>query len=289
MKCFYHNADFDGICSVAIILDAYPKCELIGVNYGDTLDIKALDIRAVQPGEKVFVVDFCFEVAEMIGLNIKADLVWIDHHISSMSKMSDYTDTAIIAGIREVGMGACALVWRFINEPLSMPYSVQLLAEYDVWNHSDVNTLPFQYGMRELDDSSVTSPIWTELFKISMCEFAIHNICETGKIIIRYESKQNKIYAKSMSFEFLLEDLRVLAINKACANSRLFDSVFDPAKHDLMMLFDVKPDQVSHSLYSLPEGPDVSKIAEIYGGGGHRNAAGFTLSMSLYDILYNVF
>jgi oligoribonuclease NrnB/cAMP/cGMP phosphodiesterase (DHH superfamily) len=30
------------------------------------------------------------------------------------------------------------------------------------------------------------------------------------------------------------------------------------------------------SLRSVSDGPDVSEIAKIYGGGGHRNAAGFT-------------
>ena len=35
------------------------------------------------------------------------------------------------------------------------------------------------------------------------------------------------------------------------------------------------PDGRVYSLRSSDEGEDVSAIAEVYGGGGHRNAAGF--------------
>lgn len=34
MKCFYHSSDLDGHCSGVIIKQKYPKCEMIGINYG---------------------------------------------------------------------------------------------------------------------------------------------------------------------------------------------------------------------------------------------------------------
>ena len=33
--CFYHRADYDGVCSAAIVKKFVPDCELYGIDYGD--------------------------------------------------------------------------------------------------------------------------------------------------------------------------------------------------------------------------------------------------------------
>lgn len=38
--CFYHNADFDGLCSAAIVYRNVPGVELVGINYGDVFDFE---------------------------------------------------------------------------------------------------------------------------------------------------------------------------------------------------------------------------------------------------------
>jgi hypothetical protein len=53
MKWFYHSADLDGHCSGAIIKQKYPDCEMIGINYGETIDYSR-----IETGETVFMVDF---------------------------------------------------------------------------------------------------------------------------------------------------------------------------------------------------------------------------------------
>jgi nanoRNase/pAp phosphatase (c-di-AMP/oligoRNAs hydrolase) len=51
------------------------------------------------------------------------------------------------------------------------------------------------------------------------------------------------------------------------------------------------PEYRTFSLRSTDTGPDVAKIAESYGGGGHRNASGFRVShkdtMTLEAMLYD--
>ena len=76
MKCFYHSADLDGHCSGAIVKLKYPDCEMIGINYGDIIDI-----NNIHQDEEVFMVDFCLQPFDgMLELNKKAKLYWIDHH-----------------------------------------------------------------------------------------------------------------------------------------------------------------------------------------------------------------
>lgn len=123
MKCFYHSADLDGHCSGAIVKLAHPECEMIPINYGQEFPWDTIIL-----GETVFMVDFSLPAGDMKALNLNSDLRWIDHHKSAIEALS-----GLYKGIREIGLGACELVWRycFPNDPV--PYAVHLLSVYDVW------------------------------------------------------------------------------------------------------------------------------------------------------------
>lgn len=265
MKCFYHKSDLDGHCSGAIVKQKHPECEMIGVDYNDTLDI-----ASIGDGEMVFVVDFSFSVEEMATLDVKAQLFWIDHHKSAIEKMADYP--RVISGLREIGKAGCELTWEWFYPGSVLPEAVRLLGRYDVWDHQDERTLPFQYGMREKPNTHPESQIWWELFNR---DTGVNSTFVIGEIILSYIENDNARYAEVMAYEAEFEGLRAIVINKANANSQLFDSVYDPKKHDIMIVFGVKPREYKYSLYSLKENVDVSEIAEKYGGGGHAGAAGF--------------
>ena len=80
MKCFYHSTDLDGRCSGALIKWRHPECELIGIDYG-----QAFPWHLVDSGECVWMVDFCLQPHEdMIRLARKCDLIWINHHKTSI-------------------------------------------------------------------------------------------------------------------------------------------------------------------------------------------------------------
>lgn len=267
MKCFYHKSDLDGHCSGAIVKKKHPECEMIGVNYNDKLDIDS-----ISDGETVFVVDFSFSVEEMTALDIKAQLFWIDHHKSAIEKMADYP--RVISGFREIGKAGCELTWDYLFPAGGLPEAIWLLGRYDVWDHSDPRTLPFQYGMRQHHDTRPESDVWGSY----LTEHSALTVAETkatGEIILSYQNAQNTMYAKGMSYEAEFEGHRAIIINRAYSNSQLFDSVYDSEKHDIMIVFGVKPNEYKYSLYSVKPEIDVSELAKKYGGGGHKGAAGF--------------
>ena len=267
MKCFYHKSDLDGHCSGAIVKKRYPECEMIGVDYNDTLDIDS-----ISEGEMVFVVDFSFSVAEMAALDIKAQLYWIDHHKSAIEKMADYPRK--IAGHTEIGKAGCELTWEYFYADDPMPLAVRLLGRYDVWKHEeDERILPFQYGIRSYEDTLPESSIWSGFFEGE--ELLLNETLSHGETILAYQNTQNAVYAKGMAYEAEFEGHRAIIINRAYGNSQLFDSVYDPEKHDIMIVFGVKPKEFKYSLYSVKPEIDVSEIAKKYGGGGHAGAAGF--------------
>lgn len=264
MKCYFHSSDADGHCSGAIVKFKFPECDLVPINYGEEFPWNDIVL-----GETVFMVDFSLSANDMMALNQRANLVWIDHHKSSMESVDPS-----IPGIREIGLGACALVWRYLFPDKEIPYSVQLLAEYDVWNHTNPNTLPFQYGIR-VEDTLPDSAIWLDLF--SMYSDAVtETILKNGSTILRYQTQSNEMYAAGASFETELNGFKCLAQNKMYSDSQAFDSVFNADKHEIMLMFGWRHGQWACSLYSLEDGPDVSAIAVEFGGGGHAHAAGFS-------------
>lgn len=267
MKCFYHNADLDGRCSGAIVKLVYPECELIGINYGD-----AFPWEVIEPCELVYMVDFCLQPFEdMIRLNETCDLIWIDHHKTSVEELSK--SGMEFRGLQEIGKAGCELTWEYLqNAGLGdMPPAVFLLGRYDVWDHHNhPGSLEFQYGMRQFD----AKPNHTEFWK-SILYGNISNILDIGKQLLAYEERQNEMYVKSCAFEVELDGLRCIAVNKGLTSSLLFKSVYDPEKHDAMLSFCRKPDKWTVSIYATKPEVDASAICKARGGGGHKGAAGF--------------
>ena len=262
MKCFFHSADLDGHCSGAIVLDKYPDCEMFGINYGDPFPWDS-----IEPGEVVFMVDFSLQpFTDMLRLYSACCLVWIDHHKTALAARD--AAGVLFAGIQEDGIGACALTWRHLHQS-RIPYGVQLLAEYDVWKHDDANCLPFQYGMR-LEISLPGSAVWPRVFGTELADIILR-----GETVLAYERKQSEAYAQSCAFETSLMGLRCVAMNRMLTNSKAFDAVVDPDRHDAMLTFGYRKGRWTCSLYSAREDVDVSAVALQLGGGGHKAAAGF--------------
>jgi nanoRNase/pAp phosphatase (c-di-AMP/oligoRNAs hydrolase) len=93
----------------------------------------------------------------------------------------------------------------------------------------------------------------------------------------KYQNKQDNLYAKLFSFEVSLDGYRAIVINKGMASSFLFDSVYDPSLHDLMIAFCRTENGWKLTFFSTKNDIDCSEIAKKYGGGGHKGSAGATL------------
>lgn len=274
MKCFYHSADLDGHCSGAIVKTAFPECELIGINYGDSVDIDSID-----DGEIVYMVDFCLQPFDgMIELNKKAKLHWIDHHAKGSIDEAHLRGFVASGGqLLEVGRAGCELAWEYIFPDKKQPRCIFLLGRYDVWDHNaDHDVLPFQYGMRNNKDTSPGNmALWS---RVLGSNFETSEIAKKGQMILDYEQNQNAKFCSAYAFETTFNGMSAICANRGFTNSKLFDSVYDPNKHHLMITFcrlKLPKKQWTVSLYSTRQDVDCGEIAKHLGGGGHKGAAGF--------------
>jgi len=276
--CFYHRADNDGRCSAAIVLKAYGgNVELVGYNYGDEFPFDKVE------GRDVIMVDCSLQpFDEMVKLKrLAASLEWIDHHASAIDEANALGFEC--DGVQFVGKAGCELAWtHYFGAP--MPMGVKLLGRYDVWDHKDPKVLPFQYGM-QLEDTAPESKVWENIVFNDDWRHQVERVIDRGKIVIAYTTQRDEAMAKSRSFETKFGKLRAICCNVGQQNSQLFDSVWDPKRHDIKVTFQRTPEKEwTVSLYSPKAEVDCGALAKKNGGGGHRGAAGFQCKSLPFEV-----
>lgn len=292
--CIYHSADLDGKCSAAIVRRAFEgEVELFGWNYGDP--VPALY------GRDVIMVDVSFQPFERMIEATKqvSSLLWIDHHKSAIEEaeaagfgnMTTQNGQQVF-GVWETGRAACELAWEWFfgtlqhtRPALRIPKAVRLLGRYDVWDHTDPETLPFQYGCRRGKwNADPAEAFWGYLLGRDGGQY-VHPIISEGKLLLSYQEEQNEKMIKARGFVTEVGAMRVVACNTGLTNSQLFDSVWDPEKYDAMMTFQWTPKGFwTVSLYSTKDNVDVGKFAKHRGGGGHKGAAGFQCRLLPFEL-----
>lgn len=280
VTCVYHDVDFDGKCSAAIIKRSIANCQLIGMDYG-----REFPWDKIPAGTVVYMVDFSLPIKDMVTLATSNKLYWIDHHITAiqeanrwdLDQLLEYRNTC-------VDKAACELVWEHVNGSSFCPKGVSLLGRYDVWDHSfDEDVLPYQMGLRTHSNTGPDSYIWNKIFTNDLNFY--EKTVNAGNYILKYEIEKNKIIAQGCKIEGTLSDkYNTVALNISLASSKVFDAVWDSSKYELMMAFVFYDNQYRVSLYSDSDSLNVGEIAKSFGGGGHKNAAGFVI-----DDIFKVF
>lgn len=281
--CFYHSADFDGLCSGAIVKRFAPDVELVGYDYDQDFPWEKV------AGREVYMVDVSLPPADMQRICDDAkSFTWIDHHPRAITSVLDAEVGPMLTNCRVEDypgrkISACELTWEWFAPDVAgeypdpkLPLAVHLLGRYDVWDHEgEPRAMPFQYGARAKILGGVDDLQWSELLDPDMDRLT-HDILEAGYQLWHYQQSEDAKVARACCFDAELDGLKILACNRGLTNSSLFDTVWDPEKYHAMSPFYLnKRGQWKVSLYTTREDVDCSEIAKRYGGGGHQKAAGF--------------
>jgi len=274
---YYHLQDLDGECS-AMIAEKYMKksglqYELRPHNY----DLK-LNLDGVSKEDELYFLDVVSQpYTEMQKLLDDGWNVTICDHHASFLNTQIHTKAK---GKCSTKFSGCELTWQFFFPQDPTPETVKYLGRYDIWDKSDLNLweniyLPFQYGLRTYDTKPlVNKKIWENVFNADK-EF-VFDVVEKGKSILSYTKKANAESAEVNSFEAKLSgyDYNFICMNSTHRYSAALEAVYDPAKHDGMIVFSYGPKGWGGSIYTTKD-IDMSLIATALGGGGHKQACGF--------------
>lgn len=290
----YHHIDADGYFSAHTVNtyavpDEHPK-EFIGVDYGTKINFSA-----IKKDELVYIVDFSFEIEDMNKLlEITQNVVWIDHHITSISKYNDFP--VQIKGLRIDGIAACELCYIYLVQMTnggteyelefkkemqnSVPMYIRYVGDRDVWKYEfGDSTVLFNLGLNILDIRPTSEDLNKFVHSESPYEL-IDKVISAGHAIKNYRDKKDSSYVKSFAFDCKVkgfEQYKVLACNRGYSGSEMFNSITsrEDTDYDVLLSFAFDGKEYKCSVYRVNPKTDVSEIALYYEGGGHKGAAGF--------------
>lgn len=286
MKIFYHN-DLDGKCAAFWVMCSTDtqdeRIDLYEINYGMNFPIED-----IEENEEVYIVDYSIMPTEMEELlKITKNVTWIDHHISAIKRYEDFQYA--IRGIRYDGIAGCMLAYCYLNHMTDLgkgeikpfnkemityaPYFTKLIADYDMFTfeYGD-NTRKFQIGFNALHKGNPNDEIWSDLLIDDRKRLVLHNILESGTTMLKYRDSLAESYCDNVGYSMEFEGYKCFVINVPMAGSDWFKSV-NADDYDILISFSYNGYEWNYSLRS--EKIDVSQVAMKYGGGGHKDAAGF--------------
>lgn len=271
----------------------------------------------------IYIVDLSVDEL-MAQLELRDRIVWIDHHKSAIEKWDKPTfgrpendggpkyAQRPFDGIRIDGVAACRLCWAwftwgklpngvlpskqdylppltksvFVDREIKEPELIRLAGEYDIWDNRDPNAKALQFGLRALSEEALQVLIESEFAGYGATPLIA--ALSIGYSIKSYCDKQNDEYSAAYARTLQWEGLTFCALNLGQrGNSDLLRGGLKP-EHQAGFAWRHTGDAVMVSLYHVPghEHRDLSEIAKKYGGGGHRGACGFRISLrQLADIL----
>lgn len=274
--CLYHASDLDGQCSGAIYDRAHrgQAYTLWPIDYGDPIRWDVVD------SADVTLIDFSFQPWSEFERLLKCakSVTWIDHHRSAIKEhfesvlKESWCPTTMVLDEKKA---ACELAWEHYFPTKTMPEAVRLLGRYDVWDHSDPRTMPFQYGLRIYGLDPVNGKdrhLW-ETFLSPDFRPARH--IDYGNVIMVYQKKQDAAAVANTWFPVDWEGLLWQACNRLGRGSTFFNSVWDAKTYHGMLSFSWDGHVWNIGLYSDRDDVDCGAIAKRHGGGGHPGSAGF--------------
>ena len=310
--CIYHGVDMDGWCSAELVNEycaakGWGGVHFVGMNYQITDPWMYELYQAMPVLRRVFIVDYHIEPKEVFALLKKGiEVFWYDHHTTAIDKYAPYmhdlhqydtfhclTSTAISAAALTL-QSLVALSSKDLYESLLVHYPnvfdvVRLVSTWDTWNKSDPETFERAKCLNSGLFERVHPPFGV-FHKMIVDKTLMERVIEDGRIIIRAKDAENARICESNAGILVWHDMKFLVMN-GYGNSSLFDAYEYPdVDAALVWHFSGKTGMYKVSMYSLPCSPvniDVASVATLYGGGGHKGAAGFSISelpFSLKDI-----
>jgi uncharacterized protein len=206
-----------------------------------------------------------------------AQVVIVDHHITALDRLT--ADTGFVNDLESEGHvlhfdmshSGAVLAWQHFRPNDEVPDLLRYVEDQDLWNWVLPNSDAINAAIASYPRDWET---WTRL-----ASEPIERLAEQGVPILRanrIEIERRVDHARPAA----IGTRRVEAVNASNNRSQIGHELAKRAAfgEPWGLVYRVEGTEVYATLYSIGD-HDVSKIAVEFGGGGHRNAAGFHVSL----------
>ena len=306
----YHADCADGFGAAWAVRKKLPAAKMVPAKYQET----TLASIGMEPGDHLFVVDFSFDPQETMdlaatGVNVRV----LDHHKSAMEKWEklvtleqsqfitgavEFAGASLQVVYSELNSGA-VLAWKAFHREVAVPPILQLVQDRDLWKfkipmskelNRAISTVIGDFKDFEEMHEALLDPDMGLAMAIAGRAMLAADI-QTMRSCIKTTYKEVTIsedfgctgnYSEAESEKTLTVGIVMCPaiLASEMGNLLLNERNIDIAHMDYI-------DQMATTLVSLrskPGGPDVSVLAGKYGGGGHKNAAGYRINRSEFAV-----
>jgi len=268
----YHAGCWDGYCAAWLFRKAFPDCERIAIQYGQD--------RPYVGDRDVVVVDFSWPRDVLLEMNKEANsLVVLDHHKSAEAELNGL----YFCTFADDKSGA-RLAWEYLSSSIApswcsfidnyastgVPWLVNYIEDRDLWRFALPNSREINAALRTYP---LKDEVWDEIYNRGLTEW--RTLIAEGTAIRRSELQLVEQHVRH-AVETELDGHTVKIVNATCLVSEIAGELAKDRPFGVVW-FETKNGDRIYSLRSTKSGIDVSELAKKFGGGGHKNAAGFTI------------
>jgi hypothetical protein len=271
--CYYHAGCPDGFGAAWAVWRAWgPAGYYVSRGHSDDLDPFAHE------GDEVVFVDIAPSVERAVELGeVARQLLVLDHHLTARDRFTH--DPQLLPSLVDRGHrivfdlehSGAVLAWRHFHPEEPVPSLLAYVEDQDLWNWKlpESDAVNAAIGSYPRDFES-----WDELARRPW-----EDLASEGAPLLR---EQRVEIERSLRFAHpvRIADLRVEAVNALHHRSHVGHELSKRAAfgHPIGMAYRLCGTRVDVSIYSIGD-VDVSALARRFGGGGHRNASGFSVSL----------
>ena len=241
------------------------KVEYLAASHGD----EPPDCR----GKLVYIVDFSYKRAVLQQICAQAErVVILDHHVSAEQDLAGLTDEYDnLTVVFDMQRSGAVLSWEHFHagEP---PLLLQHVQDRDLWRF-------VMDGTDAINTALISYPFDFDFWhRVSESNEALARLRDEGETINRYRAQMiAQFKGRAVMGEIAGYTVPVVNAPHTIISELLGELALE---HPFAAGYQDKGSRRSWSLRSRRDGgADVSKIAEAFGGGGHRNAAGFATEL----------
>lgn len=271
--CIYHKNCFDGICAAWVVSRYYSNAEFIPMAYSDSLEwlIQGWNQGTYSQEDNLIVVDFSFKRGIMESLKkLFPKMLVLDHH-----KTAQVECKGLNYCIFDMNESGASLAWKHYSH-VELPILVRYIKDRDLWlfnekNSEDINSFIQSYPM--------TIENYEHLNNILIGEDSLTDALFGGQSINRYKKTMVEAMCKNAAYcnNYPFYNDQVPIVNASLLFSEVGNELCKlyPSAPFAAYYFDRLRDGVRQWGLRSIGNFDVSEVAKTFGGGGHKNAAGF--------------
>jgi nanoRNase/pAp phosphatase (c-di-AMP/oligoRNAs hydrolase) len=255
-------------------LDGYGAAYAAWKKFGDSAEYIPAHYGNPPPdvtGKDVYILDFSYPREILLKIRMRArNLLVIDHHKTAQADLIELPFAKF-----DMSKSGCILAWEHFHPEDKAPFGLELIQDRDLWQFHIPETKAYCEGLRNLIIRSFIA--WDFHLATENC----FELAERGEDLLAVFSADITSLAKrAHTAKFVGTEFMACNATPKYASELGNLLAKTTGKPAAIYSYNGATQRWDYSLRSVGDF-DVSEIAKNFGGGGHKNAAGFSISGTL--------